>query len=67
MSILDSIYERKDRLDEILEDLWETRRRDLGKIAALAAIVACVSYGVYWWMEIRFRSPPSIFNGVTTW
>ena len=62
MSILDSIYERKDRLDEILEDLWETRRRDLGKIAALAAIVACVSYGVYWWMEIRFRSPPSIFD-----
>ena len=61
MSILDSIYERKDRLDEILEDLWETRRRDLGKIAALAAIV--VGWGFtelpkrFEWAELSIGIP----------
>jgi hypothetical protein len=62
MSILDSINDTKDRLDEAIADLWETRRREILKSLAIAAGLAVIGYGAYWWVEVRFRPPPSIFD-----
>ena len=61
-SITDSITGTRDRLDEAIADLWENRRRQLGLGAAGVALAALLGYGVYWWVEVRFRPPPSIFD-----
>ena len=62
MSILESITDVRDRLDGAIEDLWRNRRREIGLSAAGLALAALVGAGAYWWMEVRFRPPPSIFD-----
>jgi len=60
--MLQSITNLRDRADEALFDLWENRRREL-KLAAGGVLVAAVlGAGAYWWFEVRFRPPPSIFD-----
>lgn len=60
--MLESITNLRDRADEALVDLWENRRREL-KLAAGGVLVAAVlGAGAYWWFEVRFRPPPSIFD-----
>jgi hypothetical protein len=62
MSFLENITDYRDRADEALREAWETRRRQIfGGIGALA-LAALAGYGVYWWVEVRFRPPPSIFD-----
>jgi hypothetical protein len=62
MSVLDGIASVRDRLDEAIADAWENRRRELGLGAAGLALAATIGFGAYWWIEIRFRPPPSIFD-----
>ena len=62
MSVLDGIASVRDRLDEAIADAWENRRRELGLGAAGLALAAAIGFGAYWWIEIRFRPPPSIFD-----
>ena len=62
MSILESIQDTKERLDAAIEELWETRRAEILKSLAIAAGLAVAGYGAYWWLEVRFRPPPSIFD-----
>jgi hypothetical protein len=62
MSLLDNITEFRDRADDALRETWQARRPQI--IGALGGIVlaALAGYGVYWWVEVRFRPPPSIFD-----
>jgi hypothetical protein len=62
MSVLDGLAGLRDRLDEAIADAWENRRRELGLALGAVALAAAVGFGAYWWMEIRFRPPPSIFD-----
>jgi hypothetical protein len=62
MSILEAITDRRDRLDEALRDLWENRQRELRLGVGGVALAALLGYGAYWWIEVRFRPPPSIFD-----
>ena len=62
MSLLDSITEFRDRADDVLRDAWETRRRQVVGALGGLALAALAGYGVYWWVEVRFRPPPSIFD-----
>ena len=60
--MLESIAQLRDRADETLSDLWENRRREL-KLGAIGLVVAgALAGGAYWWLEVRFRPPPSIFD-----
>jgi hypothetical protein len=60
--MLESIAQLRDRADEALSDLWENRRREL-KLGAIGLVVAgALAGGAYWWLEVRFRPPPSIFD-----
>ena len=62
MSILESITDFRDRADQALHDAWNERRNQL--LATVGAVVfgAAAAYGGYWWLEVRFRPPPSIFD-----
>jgi hypothetical protein len=62
MSLTESITGLRDRLDEAILDAWETRRREIGIALGGAALAAALGAGAYWWLEIRFRPPPSIFD-----
>jgi hypothetical protein len=62
MSILENITDLRDQLDERLASLWEEKRRQVGMVAGGVALAALLGYGVYWWVEVRFRPPPSIFD-----
>lgn len=62
MSMLESITDLRDRADGWLAELWQERRRELGLGVAALALLAGASYGAYWWLEVRFRPPPSIFD-----
>ncbi len=62
MSITETLADWRDTLDEKLKDLWDTRRRELGRAAGGLALAALIGYGVYWWIEVRFHPPPSIFD-----
>ena len=62
MSLIENITELRDRADEALREAWEAKRREiLGAVGALA-LLGLAGYGVYWWVEVRFRPPPSIFD-----
>ena len=50
--------EIRDRLDEWLVE----HRGRLGRGLAGLAALALVAGGVYWWVDVRFRPPPSIFD-----
>ncbi len=62
MSLVESITDARDRLDAAIEDCWENRRREIGRVLGGALVIALLGGGIYWWMEIRFRPPPSIFD-----
>lgn len=62
MSLVESVVEIRDRLDSAIADAWENRRREIGLALGGLVLAACLGYGVYWWVEIRFRPPPSIFD-----
>jgi hypothetical protein len=48
----------RDRLDEWLVE----HRKRLGQGLGGLALFALLGGGVYWWVEVRFRPPPSIFD-----
>ncbi len=60
--MIGSITEIRDKLDESLADLWENRRREFKLGAGGLLLAGVLAYGVYWWVEVRFRPPPSIFD-----
>jgi hypothetical protein len=62
MSILEGLVGVRDRLDEAIADAWENRRREIGLASGAIALAAALGFGAYWWFEIRFRPPPSIFD-----
>jgi len=62
MSILENITELRDRADDVLREAWEHRRRQVFGALGGLALAALAGYGVYWWIEVRFRPPPSIFD-----
>ncbi|MEY5031123.1 MAG: hypothetical protein RL354_154, partial [Planctomycetota bacterium] len=62
MSVLEGLAGIRDRLDESIADAWENRRRELGMAAGALALAVVAAFGVYWWLEVRFRPPPSIFD-----
>jgi hypothetical protein len=62
MSLLDSITEFRDRADDALREAWETRRGQVFGALGGLALAALAGYGIYWWVEVRFRPPPSIFD-----
>ena len=66
MSLIESITELRDRLDEAIADTWENKRREIGLAFGGAALAAALAAGAYWWIEIRFRPPPSIFDSPPT-
>jgi len=62
MSLIENITELRDRADDALREAWESKRREIfGAVGALA-LLGLAGYGVYWWVEVRFRPPPSIFD-----
>jgi hypothetical protein len=62
MSILESITDFRDRADQALRDAWNERRNQLLATAGAVVFGAAAAYGGYWWLEVRFRPPPSIFD-----
>jgi len=62
MSFIQSITDVRDRLDTAISDSWEHRRRKLGIAVGGVLLASLLGAGVYWWIEIRFRPPPSIFD-----
>ena len=66
MGFIESITDIRDRLDAAIQDTWENswdrHRRELGIAASGVLLAAALGFGVYWWIEIRFRPPPSIFD-----
>lgn len=48
----------RDRLDEWLVE----HRKRLGQGLGGLALFALLGGGVYWWVDVRFRPPPSIFD-----
>lgn len=62
MSVLDGLANFRDRLDEAIADAWEHRRRQIGLACGGLVLAAAAGWATYWWMEVRFRPPPSIFD-----
>jgi hypothetical protein len=62
MSILQDMTDWRDRADEALRDAWQSQRPRIFGAVGGALVLALVGYGVYWWAEVRFRTPPSIFD-----
>ncbi|MFZ9915321.1 MAG: hypothetical protein ACO3IB_08320 [Phycisphaerales bacterium] len=62
MSLIDSITDIRDRLDGAIADAWDNRRREIGLAAGALALAGALGLGAYWWIEVRFRPPPSIFD-----
>lgn len=62
MSLIETLADTRDRLDAAIADAWENRRREIGMTLGALALAGAVGYGVYWWVEVRFRPPPSIFD-----
>ncbi|MCE2881209.1 MAG: hypothetical protein LW636_02440 [Planctomycetaceae bacterium] len=62
MSLIESITDIRDRLDGTISDAWENRRREIGLAAGALALAGALGLGAYWWIEVRFRPPPSIFD-----
>lgn len=62
MSLIETLAETRDRLDERIADAWENKRREIGLALGALALAGMIGYGVYWWVEVRFRPPPSIFD-----
>jgi len=62
MSLLEWMADARDRADAAILEAWERRRREI--VAACGAIAVCgaIAAGAYWWLEVRFRPPPSIFD-----
>lgn len=62
MSFIETLTDTRDRLDQAIADAWEYRRREIGLACGGIALAALLGFGVYWWVEVRFRPPPSIFD-----
>lgn len=62
MSLIDSITDLRDRADDALREAWETRRPQFFASLGALALAGAVGYAAYWWVEVRFRPPPSIFD-----
>ncbi len=62
MNFIEWTTDLRDRLDESIADAWANKRREIGLVLAGMSVAGLLGFGVYWWMEIRFRSPPSIFD-----
>ena len=62
MSVIEWIVEARDRLDAVILEGWENRRREIVLGSAGAIACALLGFGGYWWLELRFRPPPSIFD-----
>ena len=61
-NLIESIADTRDRLDSAIADAWDNKRREIGMAFGALALAGALGFGVYWWMEIRFRPPPSIFD-----
>jgi len=62
MSLLERMLDARDRLDAAIVEAWESRRREIALGGAGIAACALLGLGGYWWLEVRFRPPPSIFD-----
>ena len=62
MSFIENITDFRDRADDALQEAWRTRRRQILGALGCAALACAIGYGAYWWIEVRFRPPPSIFD-----
>ncbi|MEY4118914.1 MAG: hypothetical protein RLZZ116_2242 [Planctomycetota bacterium] len=62
MSLIETLADTRDRLDSAIADAWENKRREIGLALCGLALAGVIGYGVYWWVEVRFRPPPSIFD-----
>lgn len=62
MSFIENITDFRDRADDALQEAWRTRRRQILGALGGAALACAIGYGAYWWIEVRFRPPPSIFD-----
>ena len=62
MSLLERMLDARDRLDAAIVEVWESRRREIALGGAGIAACALLGLGGYWWLEVRFRPPPSIFD-----
>ena len=62
MSITDTIADFRWRMNERVAELWTERRQQIGRGASVCAVLLLLGGGVYWWTNVRFRSPPSIFD-----
>ncbi len=62
MSLTDTLAEYRIRLNEGALDFFDEHRRRIRVAATACAILLAVGGGVYWWTNVRFRPPPSIFD-----
>ena len=58
MSLIETLADTRDRLDSAIADAWENKRREIGLALGGLALAGVIGYGVYWWVEVRFRPPP---------
>ncbi|MEY2785283.1 MAG: hypothetical protein RL277_1493 [Planctomycetota bacterium] len=62
MSVVERLAELRDQLDAAIVGTWERRRREAVLAGLGAVLCALLGFGGYWWVEVRFRPPPSIFD-----
>lgn len=62
MSLLEWMADARERADAVILEAWERRRREIVAVCGAISVCGALVAGAYWWFEVRFREPPSIFD-----